>query len=276
MLVGCGLGGTSLINANVAARGRTRASSRIRVWPQADPRTTSPTALAEGLARAREMLRPTPYPEALADAAEAHARSSSSAARDGARAFCRTPINVTFTPTASNHVGVPSSARAPPAATASPAATYGAKNTMLDELPARRGGHGAEIFTQRRGALDRARADERWLVHYQLLGAGREAFDAPTLFVSADVVVRRPPARSGRTEILLRSKAARAADVGPRSGERFTGNGDVLGVQLQLRRPDQRRRLRDATTRTGKEPVGPTITGDDRPPRATRSSTTGW
>src|SRR4051812_44458096 len=56
--MGCGLGGTSLINANVCLEPDPRVLEDPR-WPQP---VRSDGMLAEGLARARTMLRPIPYP----------------------------------------------------------------------------------------------------------------------------------------------------------------------------------------------------------------------
>jgi cholesterol oxidase len=60
--------------------------------------------------------------------------------------------------------------------------------------------HGAEIFT-RTDVRFVERVDGRWLVHYQLLGSGRETFDAPTLTVAADIVFISA-GTLGSTEIL--------------------------------------------------------------------------
>ena len=82
---------------------------------------------------------------------------------------------------------------------------YGAKNTVLmNYLPDARN-HGARIFTC--AEVRRVeRSGDRWLVFYRLDDAGRELFDAPDLFVAADVVVLAP-GRSARP----RSCCARAA-----------------------------------------------------------------
>ncbi len=58
VFVGCGLGGTSLVNANVSLRADERVFEDPR-WPQlihGDPE------LARGYERAERMLAPTPYP----------------------------------------------------------------------------------------------------------------------------------------------------------------------------------------------------------------------
>ena len=56
--MGCGLGGTSLINANVCLEADPRVFEDP-CWPAAGARDG---LLAEGLTRARAMLRPKPYP----------------------------------------------------------------------------------------------------------------------------------------------------------------------------------------------------------------------
>ena len=98
--------------------------------------------------------------------------------------------------------------------------------------------HGAGIFCESK-VSHVERSDEYWIVHFTPVGAGRERFDAPELFVTADVVVIAAGAL-GNTEILLRSTEA-GLSGSTQLGKRFTGNGDVLafgynvehGVSLQ-------------------------------------------
>jgi cholesterol oxidase len=249
-LVGCGLGGTSLINANVSLRPDPRVFEDPR-WPRA--LVDDLDGLVEvGFRRAEEMLKPARYPDP--PALPKLSALERSAARLGAP-FSRPPINVTFEDGV-NHVGVDQRAcvRCGDCVTG---CNYGAKNTVLmNYLPDARN-HGAEIYTE--AAVQRVeRRDGRWLVHYQLVETGREAFDAPTLAVAADVVVLAA-GTLGSTEILLRSGAA-GLPLSQRLGERFTGNGDVLGfgynndvevdgVGFGSRSPE------------GRRPVGPCIAG---------------
>lgn len=215
---GCGLGGTSLVNANVSLRADERVFGDIR-WPEA-LRADLGTLVADGYRRAEEMLEPTPLPDtvvlkkldALAD----------SATRLRGR-FARLPINVTFEDHV-NQAGVAQQACTLCGDCVS-GCNYGAKNTVLmNYLPDARN-HGAEIFT-RVDVRFLERRDDRWLVHYQLLDTGRERFDAPPLFLSADIVVLAA-GTLGSTEILLRS-AVNGLSLSDCVGQRMTGNGDVL------------------------------------------------
>ena len=85
------------------------------------------------------------------------------------------------------------------------------------------------------------RRDGKWLVHFQPLDEGREKFSAPDLFVTADIVMLGA-GTLGSTEILLRSKA-QGLPLSDAVGERFTGNGDVLGFSYNGGRDGQRHRL---------------------------------
>ena len=75
----------------------------------------------------------------------------------------------------------------------------------------------------------------RWLVHFEPVDFGRDAFDAPAMFVSADIVVLGAGAL-GSTEILLRSRE-RGLPLSDRLGKRFTGNGDFLAFGYNTDRP---------------------------------------
>ena len=141
---------------------------------------------------------------------------------------------------------------------------YAAKNTLImNYLPDARN-HGAEIYTHAR-VSHVERQDGHWLVHFQLVDAGRDVFDAPPLHVAADVVVLGAGAL-GSTEILLRSRE-RGLPLSDRLGERFSGNGDFLAFGYNLDRPVNGIGFGDHDV--GELPaVGPCIAGHHRRARA--------
>ncbi|MCL4267498.1 MAG: GMC family oxidoreductase N-terminal domain-containing protein [Anaerolineae bacterium] len=250
VLTGCGLGGTSLINANVAIRpdGRVFADPR---WPQA-LRDDVTTLLEAGFQRAEEMLRPTPYPEHFPALPKLQALGKSAAALGGD--FYRLKLNVNFEEGV-NPVGIPQ-----PACTlcgdCMAGCNTGAKNTTLMNYLPDAHQYGAEIYTQV-DVRTIERRNGRWVVHYLPLESDGEVFHAPPAFVSADIVVVAA-GTMGTNEILLRSKAA-GLSLSDQLGCHFSGNGDVGGAAYNAdvvvnavgRGPNADKR----------PPVGPTITG---------------
>ena len=249
VFVGCGLGGTSLVNANVSLPAEERVFDD-EAWPTA---LREADALTEGYARAVAMLRPQGYPDRLPQLAKLTALEQAATGTGGT--FYRPPINVTFED-GDNHVGVYQQA-CRLCGDCTSGCNYGAKNTTLMNYLPDAVNHGAEIYTRAR--VDRVeRRGERWLVHYSLLDAGRERFEAPMPFVSADLVVLGAGAL-GSTEILLRSQK-RGLPLSDRLGTRFTGNGDVLAFAYNLDQPVNGIGFGDRNV--GElAPVGPCIAG---------------
>lgn len=228
VFVGCGLGGTSLLNANVALEADARVF-KLSEWP-AEFRN-NPNILSDGYAHARDMLKPTPYPDETRPT-EFPPLAKLNALKKSAdklqEPFYRPPINVNFNTLQGNvnHVGVEQH----PCVGCGDCMTgcnYRAKNTLIMNYLPDAKNHGAEIFTQI-SVRYVSRRDDRWLVHYQLLNTGRDKFDAPTMFVSADIVVLAAGSL-GSTEILLRSKNNGLLNLSNQVGARFSGNGDFLG-----------------------------------------------
>jgi cholesterol oxidase len=224
VLVGCGLGGTSLINANVSINPDPRVFQDAR-WPQAiRDEFGRDSALTRGYNHALEMLRPEPYPDGTyAPLKKLHTLLQAAEKTKLGQGY-RPHINVNFRDQV-NHVGVfqPECNRCGDCVSG---CNTGAKNTlMMNYLPdAKR--RGAEIFTEVAVRFVE-REEDGWTVHYQPVGVGRELFDAPEMFVRARVVILAAGSL-GSTEILLRSRA-KGLRVSDRVGKGFTGNGDVLG-----------------------------------------------
>lgn len=216
VFVGCGLGGTSLINANVSLRADPRVWEDPR-WPDeiaADPE------LETGYQRAERMLRPEPYPNRVRlDKLEA---LKSSATAFGTNAVTP-PVAVTFKEN-ENHAGV-----VQPACTlcgdCCSGCNVGSKNTVQMNYLPDAAGFGAEIFTETRVSHVRKEGG-KWRVYFDLVGAGRELFGAGMQSVVADTVILAA-GTLGSTEVLLRSRE-NGLRLSDRLGEGFTGNGDVL------------------------------------------------
>ncbi|HEV7670328.1 MAG TPA: GMC oxidoreductase [Thermoanaerobaculia bacterium] len=221
-LVGCGLGGTSLINANVALRAVPGVWAEP-AWPT-EIRADLATLLEDGYLHAEAMLQPQPYPATYPPLAKLDALQKSAEALGDGERFYRPPINVSFV----DHLN--------PAGVAQKACincgdcvggcNHWAKNTTLMNYVPDAKRHGAEIFTQAAVRWIERRPDDTWVVHFQVLGSGREVFDAPEFFVTADIVVVSA-GTLGSSEILLRSKQ-KGLRVSDQLGKHFSGNGDVL------------------------------------------------
>ena len=219
VFMGCGLGGTSLINGNVALRPEPRGFDDPR-WPQALRDDLG--SVEEGYRRAEEMLRPAAYPARYPALPKLLALEQSASLLG--QTCERAPITVNFAE-GINHVGVEQHA-CMLCGDCVTGCNYGAKNTVLFNYLPDAKNFGAEIYTQI-SVRHIERKDGRWLVHYQALETGREDFDEPLRTVSADIVVLAA-GTLGSTEILLRSKAA-GLPLSDQVGQQFSGNGDVLG-----------------------------------------------
>lgn len=215
VFVGCGLGGGSLVNANVSLPPDPRVWDDP-VWP---PELSADQTRQEGFSRATEVLRPVPYEGPDLAKLKALGVSGNALRRD----VVRPPINVTLKRQV-NYAGVEQ-----PACTlcgdCCSGCNVGAKNTVQVTYLADAFHHGAEIFTEMRVTHVRQERG-RWRVFFEPLGHEREKFAAADQSITAEVVVLAA-GTLGSTEILLRSRAEGLA-VSDQIGERFTGNGDVL------------------------------------------------
>ncbi|TPV93632.1 MAG: alpha/beta fold hydrolase [Myxococcales bacterium FL481] len=254
---GCGLGGTSLVNANVAVRPDARVFEASD-WPTALRRESGQDLDAElerGYARAFTMLRAVPYPRTEPLKLQALARGGQQVRGE----VYRLPINVTFADTLPNPQGVdqPSCTDCGDCVTG---CNVGAKNTTaMNYLPdAVR--HGAHIFCGVDVQRVEKGADARWQVFFDASDVHRDRFtDDDELRVAADIVVLAG-GTLGSTEVLLRSRVA-GLPLSERLGERFTGNGDFLGFDYNADYPVNAVGAGPRDPATLEPAVGPCITG---------------
>jgi len=247
---GCGLGGTSLVNANVAVEPDPRIFDDPR-WPQ--QLRDDAAALEPHYERARTMLGSTPYPT---NRPPLQKTTMLERQADGiGLPFVRPPINVTFEDGV-NAAGVEQAACTDCGDCIS-GCNVGAKNTLLMNYLPDAYRWGAHIVT---GVDVRwvERSGDTWAVRYHLLGAGRSRFGEDELTVCGDIVVLAG-GTLGSTEILLRSKAHGLA-VSDRVGTGFSGNGDALAFAFDCDAPVNGVGW-GHEDHPGRPPVGPCITG---------------
>ena len=209
VLVGCGLGGGSLVNAGVALRPDARVFADS-VWPG---QIAQDGLLEEGFARAQRWVRPQSHRRAHE---MTKAKALASAGQALGRDVVAPPIAVNF------DGGVNAAGIDQPACTlcgdCCGGCNVGAKNTVaLTYLPdAAR--HGAEIFTEVKADRVEKMRDGSWRVHAGT-AEGAKVIDAAVVVIAADTL--------GSAEIMLRSRAHGLA-LSDRIGQRFTANGDII------------------------------------------------
>ncbi len=213
-LVGCGLGGGSLVNAGVALKPDARVFADP-AWP--DP-ISQDGLLDEGFRRAERWLRPAHDPNAAT-----HMKFQALA--KAGQALGVEPV--------APRVAVSFHDTVNPAGVHQPACTrcgdccggcnVGAKNTVaLTYLPDAVN-HGAEIFTYAKVRQVSRAADGSWLVHVTRLDGAKGDVN---LVAGADMVILSA-GTLGSTEILLRSREL-GLTMSDKLGERFSANGDII------------------------------------------------
>ena len=247
VLIGCGLGGTSLINGNVMLRPEAAVLASAD-WP-ACLREDKEDLLSAGFERALRMLESTPYPNKVPlQKLKVFAQQAESIDA----ALTLPPINVTFT-TPETTVG----AIQPPCTLCGDCCSgcnVGAKNTTAMNYLADAETHGAQLFT---GAEVRwvERESGGWRVHFTSVAddatSAETSMTCRELFLGAGTL--------GSTEILLRSQA-RGLRCSDQLGKKFSGNGDVLAFGYNNDMPVNGIGI-GHPARKGSTPVGPVIAG---------------
>jgi cholesterol oxidase len=213
VFVGCGLGGTSLVNANVALRADPQVFKEPW-WPE-ELRNNSDQRMLQAYERAEQMLRPTQYPrsvpklEALRISAQEFAQGE----------FYRPPINVTFE-ARENEAGL-FQAACNDCGNCVSGCNVGAKNTTLMNYLPDAYNHRAEIYTEASVNYLTKNGDGRWNVHFETKFKRKKSILAEIVILGGGTL--------GSTEVLLRSREE-GLRVSSWLGHRFTGNGDFLGI----------------------------------------------
>lgn len=213
VLMGCGLGGTSLLNANVCLRPDTRIFDDP-IW---SGEIGSEGLLAESYKRAERMLRPQP----MAGPPTVKFQAMEKSAKGLGAQLKRPPLHIAFA-NGANAAGVFQKACIMCGDCCS-GCNVGAKTTtQLTYLPDAVA-HGAEIFTECTVRSLRRNSADDWqiILAPPKNGTARSSLTAKIVVLAARTL--------GSTEILLRSQAEGLALSG-RLGDRFSANADAIAI----------------------------------------------
>jgi len=215
VLVGCGLGGGSLINAGVALRPDDRVFAD-EVWPG---QIAQDGLLAEGFRRAQRWLNPQSDPRA---AAHTKFKALAAAGSGLGPSPVAPPITVSFDAMV-NRAGV-----AQPACTrcgdCCGGCNVGAKTSVALTYLADAARHGAHLFTHASVRHIAKAADGSWTVHVRRMDTN--GTNPAEITLRAPIVVLGA-GTLGTSEILLRSRAL-GLPLSDRVGQRFSANGDII------------------------------------------------
>ncbi|MDF1623683.1 MAG: alkaline phosphatase D family protein [Pseudohongiella nitratireducens] len=259
---GRGLGGTSLVNANVAAR---PSAAVLDKWPGANTLESGRwhTELMSVVPRIEKLLGVSRHPD-IANNVSFQSLGRSASAMGGKAEPA--PLTINFDgPT-------PHSARHAPCNNCGNCVTgchSGAKGSLnMNAWPLARQ-LGAELFT---GVVVSHLSREeggRWLVHCQVAGQPEQRFmvNCKTVILGAGTL--------GSTEILMRSREEAGLSLSPMLGQRFSTNGDALVFGIGQKQQASKQAPFPGPDIIATDAVGPTISGmasiniDDRAPPVT-------
>jgi cholesterol oxidase len=216
VIKGSGLGGTSLVNANVAIIPDEEVF-RLAGWPKSLNRTS----LMPYYEEARRVLDASRHPEAMN---LRKVQALDRRAQEMGRRVEPLDIAVNFKIDGVNPHGMEQK----PCINCGDCVTgcnVGAKNTLyMNYLPMAERGK-AEIFTQTKVEFVEKLPDGKWRIHGRhyknAIASGRFTMTADNVILAAGSI--------NTTEILMRSEM-RGLRVSPRLGTGFGGNGDFFGV----------------------------------------------
>jgi cholesterol oxidase len=217
VLVGCGLGGTSLINANVCIAPDPRVFADV-AWPTA---VRNDGTLAKGFERARAMLNPQPLPPA-------ETPRKLSALAVSAKALGvepgRVDLHIAF------QEGVNTAGVRQPACTrcgdCMGGCNVGAKTTVHSTYLTDAANHGAELFTEACVRWIEKLADGRWRIAVHLQDDKPRRM--PVRMIETEAIVLAA-GTLGTNEILMRSRD-RGLALSDRLGKRVSTNGDAISL----------------------------------------------
>lgn len=248
VLVGCGLGGTSLINANVCLAPDVLVLEDP-VWPLA---IRADHYLNVGFSRARAMLAPVPLPFA---SNPRKLKALEATAREMGREVSRVPLHIAFEERVTEQ-GVVQKA-CTQCGDCMGGCNVGAKTTVHGTYLTDAVNHDAEVFCGIEARRIERGDDGLWRV--VLRRQDGEDRLIPTRVVAAPVVVLAA-GTLGTNEILLRS-ARQGLNLSQHLGKRFSTNADAIAFGYNNDRPVNAVGTGSKAVSDPDDRVGPAVTG---------------
>ncbi|KFY80605.1 hypothetical protein V499_00576 [Pseudogymnoascus sp. VKM F-103] len=253
--VGNGLGGTSLLNANVFLR-TDDGTMGLHNWP---PELRKPGALNDYYELAEKMLEPQKYPDEWPELPKLNMLETQANHLGWGDKFRRVPQTTRFSAGA-NSTGVEMNASALTGQDTT-GLNDGSKSSTLVNYLSDAWNWGAEMFCECEVRYIKEHPDEGYIVYFAWHGSGRGAFTEhlheDLMWVHAKKCVFLGAGSLGTTEILLRSKAM-GLSTSSTLGTGMSGNGDILAFGYNCN---------ENVNAIGREfpspyhPIGPTIAG---------------
>jgi cholesterol oxidase len=223
VLVGCGLGGGSLINAGVTLRPDQRVF-QDPVWPEP---ISSDGLLDQGYELARQWLAPARDPIAF-EHTKSQALSQAAKATNAAKVAPEVVVSFEAA-TSAGGIAQPACTRC---GDCCGGCNVGAKNTVAMTYLPDAIQHGAELFTGAKVSHIEKSADGTWRVHARDMNANKQT--ANRIMTAGRIVLSA--GTLGTTEILLRSREQGLA-LSDRLGQRFSANGDIIAFGYDTNLP---------------------------------------
>ncbi|EHY60577.1 hypothetical protein ABEF92_002714 [Exophiala dermatitidis] len=254
--VASGLGGTSLLNANVFLEADDGAMS-LPEWPK---ELRKPGALDEYYKRAAQMLQPETYPDDFPPLLKLELLKKQADLLGLENNFKRVPQTTRFE-NGPNYAGVQMQASALTGMD-STGVNDGSKSSTLVTYLSDAWNWGAEIFCECEARyIKKHPTQEGYLVFFAWHGSKRGLFKRniyrDLMWVHAKSLVFLGAGALGTTEILLRSKAL-GMKMSNQVGKDMSGNGDILAFGYNTK---YEANGLGSVSPSPDKPVGPTITG---------------
>jgi cholesterol oxidase len=266
VLVGNGLGGTSLINANVAVQ-PDEDDFRDAAWPHAI--RGNPSTLDCWFAKASKLLGVVPSHTTTTDETRIPKYQALSMLAEAVHKQCDptqfqfgpAPVTVTFKEPGAN--GGTLQLPCTKCGNCVTGCNVGAKNTLMTNALPRAHAQGAELFTGATvlSVMPTHDKDVPWILRLRRTVSEKTPLQDEVFHLAARHVILAA-GTLGSTEILMRSRDLHGLKVSGLLGKRFSGNGDAIAFGFAQSRPVH------AIGEPVQQPapgdqyrVGPTITG---------------